>query len=127
MDDDATPAARNGPHRPTVIIGLAMIVLGAGTYFATGMGSVTALIPSFIGAPILLCGLAAAMARKPALIAATVLAVLGLLGPLGRIIPTAAKGELSLGTALVSQIVFMLLAATLVAFAVLAFRSGRPA
>ena len=127
MSDDTNHAAPNGLHRPSVIIGLAMIALGAGTYVATGMGSVTALIPAFIGVPILLCGLAAAKARTPALIAATVLAVLGLLGPLGRIIPASTKGELSLGTALVSQIVFMLLAAVLVVFAVTAMRRGRRA
>jgi hypothetical protein len=115
------------PHRPTVLIGIAMIALGGGTYLATGMGSMTALIPSFIGVPVLVCGLAAARARSAALIAAAALGVLGLLGPLGRIVPTAAKGELAIGPALISQIVFMLLAATLVVLAIAAWRGTRRA
>lgn len=43
----------------TIFYALLLIALGVGGYFASGQASVTALIPSFIGAPILLCGLIA--------------------------------------------------------------------
>ncbi len=119
------PTPQPGPHKPTISIAIAMILLGAAVYLATGMESVTALIPSFIGVPILLCGLLAAKARTPALVAALVFNVLGFLGPLGRIIPTAAKGELSIGPAFASQLVFMALAGILAVVLVLAIR--RPA
>ena len=70
----------------------------------------------------LICGLLAAKARRPALIAALVLSILGFLGPLGRIIPTAAKGELALNPAFASQLVFMGLTGILAVVLILAIR-----
>ena len=43
--------------RLTVAFGAALILIGVITYFATGQESVTALIPAFIGGPVLLAGL----------------------------------------------------------------------
>ena len=43
--------------RLTVAFGAALILIGVITYFATGQESVTALIPAFIGGPVLVAGL----------------------------------------------------------------------
>jgi hypothetical protein len=43
--------------RSTVAFGAALVLIGVITYFDTGQESVTALIPVFIGAPVLLAGL----------------------------------------------------------------------
>ena len=43
--------------RLTVAFGAALILIGVITYFATGQESVTALIPAFVGGPVLLAGL----------------------------------------------------------------------
>ncbi len=43
--------------RLTVAFGAALILIGVLTYFATGQESVTALIPAFVGGPVLLAGL----------------------------------------------------------------------
>ena len=48
----------------TLIVAALLIVIGLVGYFATGMASATALIPSFLGILIGLCGL---LALKPAL------------------------------------------------------------
>ena len=115
-------ASSSGTHRPITAIAVAMIALGVGVYLATGRESMTAMIPSFIGAPILACAIAARGSGRGALIGALVLAVLGAMGPLGRIIPTAMKGELSVGVPLISQLVFMALAAAVAVFAIAALR-----
>ena len=44
--------------RLTVAFGAVLILTGVITYFATGRESVTALIPAFIGGPIVLAGVA---------------------------------------------------------------------
>jgi hypothetical protein len=66
----------------TAGFGLVLVVLGLGGYFGTRRVSVTALIPAFIGLPILILGLIAPgeATTRPAIIAATVVAVLGFCG-----------------------------------------------
>jgi len=66
----------------TAGFGLVLVVLGLGGYFGTRRVSVTALIPAFIGLPILILGLVALadVAPRPAIIAATIVAVLGFCG-----------------------------------------------
>ena len=61
---------------------VALLALGLGLYFATGMQSVTALIPAFLGLAFGLCALAATTERrrKHAMHAAAVLALLGVGG-----------------------------------------------
>ena len=68
--------------RFTVAIGIALVVLGVGAYALTSAVSVTALIPAFVGIPLLVCAALArpASRRRPALIAALVIALLGALG-----------------------------------------------
>lgn len=43
----------------------ALLLLGLGAYLGTGAESVTALIPAFLGIPILICGLVALKTGKP--------------------------------------------------------------
>lgn len=66
----------------TAGFGILLIVLGLAGYFGTRRVSVTALIPAFIGLPILILGLIALadLAPRHAIIAAVVVAVLGFCG-----------------------------------------------
>ena len=66
----------------TIIGSLGLIVTGVGFYFGTGTSSVTALIPAFLGAPLLACGLIAIKpaAVKVAMHIAPVFALLGAVG-----------------------------------------------
>lgn len=82
----------------TITAGLILIALGLLGYFVFGGDDphITALIPAFVGVPIALLGAIAMKpgARKHAMHVAAVLALLGFLAPLGRLIPKATSGEL---------------------------------
>src|ERR1044071_3531739 len=76
-------------QRLTLVIGGILVVLGIGAYVGTGMVSVTALIPAFVGVPLVLCGVVAArgeQARMHAIHAGLVLALLGALGSLMQVV-----------------------------------------
>lgn len=110
-----------------IIAGTILIALGLLGYFAGGMVSKTALIPAFIGIPLLLASL---LARKPEKLKlgmhlAAVFGLLGFLAPLGRIIPTAAKGEFEFGFASVSMILMVLVCGWFVFLCVRSFRNAR--
>lgn len=65
-----------------IVFGLLLILLGGGAYLTSGGASVTALIPAFVGLPVLILGV---LARNPARTKAAMhgavgLALLGLLG-----------------------------------------------
>ena len=66
----------------TIIGSLGLIATGVGFYFGTGTSSITALIPAFMGAPLLACGLLALNpgARKITMHIAAVIALLGAIG-----------------------------------------------
>ena len=66
----------------TIILGIALVVLGLGGYFGTGRESLTALIPVLFGLPMLILGLLALRdaARKVAMHIAVVIGVLGFAG-----------------------------------------------
>jgi hypothetical protein len=110
--------------RFTFAIGGILTVLGIVAYVVTGAVSVTALIPAFVGVPLLIC---AVLARRPALHnhsihGALVIAVLGAAGSLMNVVKL---GDLFAGTAqrpsaiVVSTIMFVLL----VSYIVIAVRS----
>ncbi|MDV6014331.1 hypothetical protein [Haloechinothrix sp. LS1_15] len=116
--------------RLTVIVGGILTVTGIIAYAATGAASVTALIPSFIGVLLIVCGV---LARKPtlhrySLAAAMVIALLGALGALRNV---ADLGELFAGTAdtpsavITSTIMFVLLVVYLVVGVVQFLRARR--
>jgi hypothetical protein len=68
--------------RLTILLGIALILLGLGGYFGTGRESFTALIPVLFGLPLLILGLLALRhaASKVAMHIAVVIAVLGFAG-----------------------------------------------
>ncbi len=74
--------------RTAMVFGGLLTLEGAGFYLGTGTESWTALIPAFVGLPILLLGAVALnpSARKHAMHAASVLALLGFLAAAGRLI-----------------------------------------
>ena len=67
----------------TIGLGLVLIALGLGGYFGTGREHVTALIPAFLGLPLLILGLVALKEhmRRHAMHVAGVIALLGFAGP----------------------------------------------
>jgi hypothetical protein len=66
----------------TRLLGVVLILVGVIAYVVTGAESVTALLPAFLGLPILVLGLLAGAPsrQRPMIIVAVVLAVLGALG-----------------------------------------------
>jgi uncharacterized membrane protein len=117
----------------TRLFGLILIALGIFSYVGTGRTSVTALIPAFFGAVLLVCAIVARAsegARKHAMHAAVAVGMVGLLGALARALPAALRGEVS-RPAVVAQLVMGALLLIYVALGVRSFvearrgRSGR--
>jgi hypothetical protein len=79
----------------TRTVGLLLIVLGVASYLGTGRTSVTALIPAFFGAALVICALIARQeaARKHAMHAAVAIGLLGAIAALARAIPAAMGGQ----------------------------------
>ena len=107
-------------HKAAISFGAFLIVLGIVSYLLTGQASVTALIPSFFGLGLVLTGWIARNddLRKHAMHAAAVIALLGVLGSLGRGVPALMSG--STGIAVVMQLVMGL---SLLIFLILCVRS----
>lgn len=84
--------------KTSMIFGAALGVLGLGGYVLGGMSSATALIPLFFG--LVMAGLGWLVARNatmPGQLGLLVLGAVGVLAPLGRVIPAlSAGGELGL-------------------------------
>ncbi len=79
----------------SILVGSLLTVLGIVLYFSTGKASVTALIPSFLGVPILVCGVLAKDEKKRKTVAhiALTLALLGALAGFGRGLPKLFGGD----------------------------------
>ncbi|HCN79828.1 MAG: hypothetical protein L7U83_15085 [Akkermansiaceae bacterium] len=110
----------------TGIILIALALLG---YLGGGMESWTALIPAIAGAPILLSSLLAKNPNKLKLgmhIAAT-FGLLGFLAPLGRIIPTAIKGDFELKLSTGCMITMSLVSAIFMVQCIKSFKAARQA
>ena len=86
--------------KTSLATGLVLVLLGAGSYFGTGRASVTALIPAFLGLPILICGLMARDEKKRMMAAhvAILFGVLGVLAGFGRGIPQLLNGKTGTAT-----------------------------
>lgn len=69
----------NGITKITVIVGVALILIGGGAYVASGMGSTTALIPAGIGGLLAICGLVSRTPRAT-MIAMHLAALIALIG-----------------------------------------------
>ncbi|HUQ89569.1 MAG TPA: hypothetical protein VM096_18550 [Vicinamibacterales bacterium] len=113
----------------TRLFGLILIVLGVASYVLTDRTSMTALIPAFVGAVLLICALIARAnegARKHAMHAAVAVGLLGALGALARGVPAAIRGDIS-RPAVMSQLVMGVLLLIYVALGVQSFRAARRA
>jgi uncharacterized membrane protein len=104
----------------SVVIGLLLSILGLYGYFGMGMVSVTALIPLFIGIPIIILGLFAfdEQKLKHSMHAASVLVLLGLIGSLYRL-----AHNIILGNTGSSSMILVLMSIICIIFLVLAINS----
>src|SRR5262245_57046010 len=113
----------------TRLFGLILIALGVGSYWVTGRTSVTALIPAFFGAVLLVCAMVARAnegARKHAMHAAVAVGLVGALAALGRGLPEAIGGNVS-RPAVMSQLAMGGLLLIYVAMGVQSFIAARKA
>src|SRR4051812_19033637 len=80
----------------TRLFAIILIVLGIASYSLTGRTSITALIPAFFGAVLLICAMVARRsdpARKHAMHAAVAVGLIGAIAALARGIPGAINGD----------------------------------
>ena len=110
----------------TRLLGIILILLGIVSYLGTGRTSVTALIPCFFGAVFVVLALVTKKeaARKHAMHLAVALALVGLLGTLGRLVPALAGGQIG-RPAVLAQLVMSLLLAGYIALGVRSFMEAR--
>ena len=112
----------------TRLFGLILIALGVVSYVGTGRTSVTAMIPAFFGAALVICALVARneSMRKHAMHAAVALGLIGALAALGRGIPAALAGDAT-RPAVMSQLAMGVLLLIYVALGVQSFIAARKA
>jgi uncharacterized membrane protein len=111
----------------TRYLGILLALLGIVSYFGTGRTSVTALIPAFIGILFLLLAMIARneAARRHAMHGAVALALLGVLGTLGRLVPALLAGQMD--AAVLAQLAMTVLLAGYVLLGVKSFKEARRA
>ncbi len=115
----------------TVGVGTLLILMGVGGYVATGMVSVTALIPAFFGAPIAVLGQIAKneARRKHAMHGAVLLGLLGFLGSFPGLLklPSLLAGTAERPTAVAMQALMAVLLGVFVILCVRSFIAARRA
>lgn len=113
----------------TIVVGLILIALGLAGYFGTGTTSVTALIPAFFGAPILLLGCLSLKdsLRMHAMHLAVLLGLLGFLGGAVRAGMTLASGEIKIPVAFGMTVAMAVVCAVFVGLCVRSFIQARKA
>lgn len=114
----------------TRMVGIGLALLGIVSYVATGRTSMTALIPAFFG--IVLVGLAwigrNESARRHAMHAAMVVALLGIGGTASRLIPGIVAGTIDFGRPAVwAQVATVVLLAWYLGKGIKSFRDARRA
>lgn len=112
-----------------LVFGVILILQGIITYVISGMESATALIPSGFGALLVISGILAKnpAKRKHAMHAAALVGLLGVIMPLGRLIPSLAKGasiNLALGSMIVMAVISLIFVILCVRSFIAARRSG---
>lgn len=110
----------------TIGYGIVIALLGVAFYFATGGNSFTALIPTFLGIPVIACGLIAEAKenlRMHAMHVAVLLGLFGLAGGAGMGIPKLIKGDI--GPASIEQTILGIISAIFVALCVKSFIDAR--
>jgi cobalamin synthase len=112
----------------TRIVGFILIAIGIIGYVATGAASVTALIPSMVGAVLLVLALVARSpeARKHAMHAAVAIALISLVGTLPRLLPALSAGEFQ-RPSVIAQSAMVLVLAFYVLMGVKSFIDARKA
>ena len=115
----------------TRVVGMILAVLGIASYVGTGRTSMTALIPAFFGAVLLVLAFVAARgeaARRHAMHVAMVVALVGIAGTASRLLPGLATGTLDFGRpAVLAQIVTVVLLAWYLGQGIKSFRDARRA
>jgi hypothetical protein len=117
--------------RITVIFGILLILLGVGGYVVAvqdGKPSVTALIPTFFGVILSVCGVLAFKENllKHAMHGAAAFGLLGFLAPAGRLMGKLAAGDLNLASnAILAQIIMAALCLVFVGLCVRSFIETR--
>lgn len=114
----------------TRLVGIALALLGVVSYVATGRTSITALIPAFFG--IVLVALAWVgrneSARRHAMHAAMVVALIGIAGTAQRLVPGIAAGTIDFARpAVLAQIATVVLLAWYLGKGIKSFRDARRA
>lgn len=116
----------------TRVVGALLVVVGVAAYLLTDRASVTALLPAFLGAPILVAGLVAASERlRPhAIHLALVLALLGVLGTamnLAELPALLTGGDVERPTAVVTSAITAVVGVVYLVLGVRSFRAARAA
>ncbi|MGE5437368.1 MAG: hypothetical protein ACM3O3_09105 [Syntrophothermus sp.] len=109
----------------SIISGMLLIVLGLIGYFGLDSKSITALIPAFIGFPLLILGIVALKEQyiKHAMHGAAVLMLLGLIGTGVRALPKAFSGEMS--NAVIVQLIMFVICLVFIIAAIMSFINAR--
>ena len=112
----------------TRTVGFLLVLLGVAGYVATSAVSITALIPAFFGAILLILAMVARSpnARKHAMHAALALALLGVLGTAPRIVAAINAGNIS-RPATLAQIAMAVVLLVYIALGVKSFIDARRA
>jgi hypothetical protein len=112
----------------TRLIGLVLMVLGIASYVLTGRTSVTALIPAFFGAVLVILALVARneAARRHAMHAAVAVSLVGAVASLVRAVPAVMDGGMA-RPAVISQLLLAALLLVHVALGVQSFIAARKA
>lgn len=110
----------------TRLVGLILTILGMVSYVGTGRTSVTALIPAFFGVLFLLFAWIARTeaARKHVMHVAMLVALVGLVATLARVIPALGAGQLT-RPAVLAQIVMSAVLAWYLVKGIKSFRDAR--
>ena len=120
--------------KAALLIGIALVILGIGSYLGTGRASVTALIPAFFGLPFVIIGGIALRGgervRMHAMHVAAVLALLGCAGPAAQALPKLGQllaGEAERPAAVMAQLIMGVLCGVFLVFCIRSFIAARRA
>jgi uncharacterized membrane protein len=115
----------------TIAVGIGLVALGIGAYWTTNFNSWTALIPAFVGLPLLIFGWLSLQDkwRKNAMHAAVVVGLLGFIGAAVSLAlslwPLLSNGSVKRPAAAVTQALMALICAAYVALCVRSFIAAR--
>lgn len=113
----------------SIFFGLLLVTLGLAFYVATGSEKITALIPSFLGAAIILLGTIALVPKykKHAAHGAALVGLLGILGGLGMGLKTVMAGNVERPLAVAEQFIMGIICIVYLVLCVKSFISARKA